>query len=102
MKKYEDSVIYMVRAHDNRQDEVITTFMKTFSDTYTCDIDRLRFPIGTMYCYIIINDKFNEASLVVQNKPSNEPIDVELVIYQDIITIPLMHSAIKASRMQDS
>lgn len=102
MKKYEDTIIYMVQVRDDRQNELIATFMQTFSDTYTCDIDRLRFPIGTMYCYIMINDKFNEASLVIQNKPSNEPIDVELVIYQDIITIPLMHSAIKASRMQDS
>lgn len=102
MKTHRDNIIYMVRVRDDRQNELIATFMQTFSNTYTCDIDRLRFPIGTMYCYIIINDKLNEASLVVQSKPSNEPIDVELVIYQDIITIPLMHSAIKASRMQDS
>lgn len=102
MKLHENTIVYKVLAHDTKQNEVIATFMKTFSDTYTCDVDRLRFPIGTMHCYVFINDDVNKAVLIIRNEPYVNPVDVELVIYQDIITIPLMHSAIKASRMQDS
>lgn len=99
MQSNKNAVIYLVKAPDSRQNEVISTFMQTFSINYTCDVSRYRFPVGTLYCYVLINDTQNTATLVIQNSPTNEPIDVELAIYQDIISIPLMHPAIKASKI---
>lgn len=99
MMKSKTSVVYLVMAPDTRQNEVIQVFMQTFKDSYDCAVDRMSFPIGKLFCYIYINDQQNKALLRVRATPVDSLIeDVQLAIYQDIATIPLMHSAIKASK----
>lgn len=99
MMKSKTSVVYLVMAPDTRQDEVIQVFMQTFKDNYVCSIARMNFPIGKLFCYIYINDQLNKAVLKIRATSIDSLVeDVQLAVYQDIATIPLMHSAIKASK----
>lgn len=99
MMKSKSSVVYLVMAPDTRQNEVIQVFMQTFKNSYVCDVAPTKFPIGKLYCYIFINDQLNKAALRIRTLPLDSLVeDVQITIYQDISTIPLMHSAIKASK----
>ena len=98
-QKTPKSIIYLVVAPDSRQNEVIKVFMDTFSGTYTCDVFRAVFPIKSIFCYIYLNDSKGVATLRIYDKPPLKvQHDLELTIYQDISTIPLIHPAIKASK----
>ena len=93
------TVKYLVKAHPSRQDEVIKLFMKTFKDSLI-DITRCKFPIGTLYCYLFIEDYLESAQLIIIDKPLVATvIDCELTIYQDIETIPLMNKALADSKV---
>lgn len=92
------TVKYLVKAHPSRQNEVIQLFMKTFKDS-TKDITRCKFPTGTLYCYLFIEDYLESAQLIIIDKPLVATvIDCELTIYQDIETIPLMNKALADSK----
>lgn len=94
-------VSYYVKAPSTRQIEVIRLFLKTFNG-YAHDISRCRFPINSfIHCYIYLNDKKQVAQLVITNSPLVNPeIDLELVIYQDIATIPLINVGIAEHKAQ--
>lgn len=91
------TVKYLVKAHPSRQDEVIQLFLKTFKDSIK-DITRCQFPRATLYCYLYIEDYLETAQLIILNAPLSSPLDCELKIYQDIVTIPLMNKALADSR----
>lgn len=94
-------VNYYVKAPSTRQNEVIRIFLKTFNG-YTHDIARCTFPTNSfIHCYVYLNDKRNTVQLVILDKPLVRPkTDLELVIYQDIATIPLINVGIAEHKAQ--
>lgn len=93
------TVKYLVVAPATRQNEVVNLFMKTFPDSVK-DISRCPFPIDKIYCYMYIDDYLESAQLIIRANTltDGKPIDAELLIYQDMETIPLMNKALADSR----
>lgn len=92
------TVKYLVKAHPTRQDDVIQLFLKTFPDSIK-DVSRCQFPIGTLYCYLYVEDYLESAQLIILNHTLKTNLDCELTIYQDIETIPLMNKALADSKV---
>lgn len=92
------TVKYLAIAHASRQNEVIKLFMDTFPDSVK-DVSRCPFPIDKIYCYLYIDDYLESAQLIIRATPIKDAVpDCELVIYQDIETIPLMNKALADSK----
>lgn len=93
------TVHYLTIAPATRQDDVIKLFMHTFASSHK-SIARCPFPIDKIYCYIYVSDDLDHAELLVRATPmpNAKPPDVELTIYQDIATIPLMNNALVQSK----
>lgn len=94
-------VIYLAKALGSRQPEIIKLFMETFPDIDKY-VHREPFPLNKIYCYIYYDCSMKHIRLYIHNKPVKEIIpDCELVLYQDIVTIPLMHNALVMSKQND-
>lgn len=92
------SVIYLAKAQGSKQADVIKLFMDTFPDVAKY-VQREPFPMNKVYCYISYDFSMESVRLYVHNKPrENLEIDCELVLYQDIVTIPIMHPALVMSK----
>lgn len=93
------TVKYLVVAPAVRQPEVIKLFMETFPDSHR-SVTRCPFPIDKIYCYLFVSDYLEAVELIIRAAPLNDglPIDTELVIYQDIVAIPLMNKALADSK----
>lgn len=93
------TVKYLVVAPATRQSEVIKVIMDTFPDS-TKSITRCSFPIDKIYCYLFVADYLEDVQVVMRSTPlvDGKPVDAELLIYQDIVTIPLMNKALADSK----
>ena len=95
------TVKYYVKAPAHAQDAIITLCMKTFTDS-TVSINRYVFPIDFIHCYLYVAADLGAVELVIRSNPFEHKaknIDCNLVIYQDIVTIPLMNRALADAQL---
>ena len=96
------TVKYYVKAPAHAQDAIITLCMKTFTDS-TVSINRYVFPIDFIHCYLYVAADLGTVELVIRSNPFDpkgvKNIDCNLVIYQDIVTIPLMNRALADAQL---
>ena len=92
------TVKYYVKATAHSQDAVIALVMKTFHDSVV-SINRCVFPVNHIHCYLYVDADLQSVELIVRASPFQhdtvgKQIDCTLVLYQDIVTIPLMNRAL--------
>ena len=95
------TVKYYVKAPAHAQDAIITLCMKTFTDSIV-GINRCVFPIDFIHCYLYVGSDLSTVELVIRSAPFEHKaknVDCNLVIYQDIVTIPLMNRALADAQL---
>jgi len=97
-------IVYLVKARTLEKHKVIKLFLDVFKPRYiSTEVLQDSFLPNTMYIAIILNADGSKATLYLKSNLSFTP-DLELKIYQDIQTIPLMNNALiefKRSQLSD-
>ena len=91
-------VTYLIVLREHSINDALRIFSNTFKDikrnshkpVLMCDI---------VYCYITVTD--TNAFISFYSKRSDS-YDIELLLYTDIETIPLMHNAIKTNKINSA
>lgn len=98
-------IIYLIKARTLEKHKVIKLFLDVFKPRYiSTEVLQDSFLPNTMYVAIILDADGSKATLNLKSNLSFTP-DLELKIYQDIQTIPLMNNALiefKRSQIGDS
>ena len=87
-------IVYLVKTRTQEKHNVIKLFLDVFKPRYEAvEVDQDRFFMDGMHMYIVLDADGFKAKLYLSNRPKFNP-DIELKIYQDIKTIPLMNNAL--------
>lgn len=98
-------IIYFIKTRTLEKHNVIKLFLDVFKPRYEAvEIDQASFFMDSIYVYIVLDANGFKAKLYLKEDPKFNP-DLELKIYQDIQTIPLMNNALiefKRSQLNDN
>lgn len=98
-------IVYLVKTRTQEKHNVIKLFLDVFKLRYEAiEVDQDGFFANYMYVYIVLDANGFKAKLYIKDSPELNH-DIELKIYQDIKTIPLMNNALidfKRSQLNDS
>ena len=97
-------IVYLVKTRTLEKHNVIKLFLDVFKPRYEAvEVDQDSFFMDSIYVFIVLDADGFKAKLYLRATPNFNP-DLELKIYQDIQTIPLMNSALiefKGSQLND-
>lgn len=88
---------YTCIAPGHVQNQLIQLVLKTFPDV-TVKVSKTSFALDSIYVLIMVSECATAISVHTSNKFISNTPDVELVLWTDIATIPLMHRAICLSK----
>lgn len=98
-------IIYLIKTRTLEKHNVIKLFLDVFKPRYEAvEIVQASFFMDSIYVYIVLDANGFKAKLYLKDSPELDH-DIELKIYQDIKTIPLMNNALiefKRSQLNDN